>query len=71
MLLSATSIEKLTNIITGFAGLTEKIRKIDIDEILEHSGNLSIVCTYDKCFEGHPDIINNPLIQENFNKKNM
>lgn len=61
MLLSATSIEKLTNIITGFAGLTEKIRKTDIDEILEHSGNLSIVCTYDKCFEEHPDIINNPL----------
>lgn len=61
MLLSATSLEKLTNIITGFAGLTSKINKSEIDAITYTSGNEDIICKYDECFAEHSDIINNPL----------
>lgn len=61
MLLSATSLEKLTNIITGFAGITSKINKSEIDAITYTSGNEDIICTYEECFAEHSDIINNPL----------
>ncbi len=61
MLLSAISLEKLTNIITGYAGLTSKINKSEIDAITYTSGNEDIICTYEECFADHPDIINNPL----------
>lgn len=60
MLLSQESIEKLTNIITGFAGLTYKINKSEIDKISEECGREDIVCTYEECFEDKIDIINNP-----------
>lgn len=61
MLLSPTSIDKLTNIITGYAGLTSKINKSEIDRILEVSGSGDVICTYEECFSEHSDIINNPL----------
>lgn len=61
MLLSTTSLEKLTNIITGFAGITSKINKSEIDAITYTSGNEDIICTYEECFAEHSDIINNPL----------
>ena len=61
MLLSSTSIDKLTNIITGYSGLTSKINKSEMDKLLEEAGNKDIICTYDECFIEHPDIINNPL----------
>lgn len=61
MLLSTTSLEKLTNIITGFAGITSKINKSEIDAITYTSGNKDIICKYDECFSEHSDIINNPL----------
>lgn len=61
MLLSPLSLEKLTNIITGYAGLTSKINKSEIDRILEVSGSGDIICTYEECFSEHSDIINNPL----------
>ncbi|DAA83126.1 MAG TPA: hypothetical protein DCS44_06345 [Cyanobacteria bacterium UBA10660] len=61
MLLSPASIDKLTNIITGYSGLTSKINKSEIDKILETSGSKDIICTYDECFVEHTDIINNPL----------
>lgn len=61
MLLSAISLEKLTNIITGFAGLTSKINKSEIDAITYISGNEELICKYDECFAEHYDIINNPL----------
>lgn len=61
MLLSSISLDKLTNIITGYSGLTSKINKSEIDKILEDSGSKDIICTYDECFAEHFDIINNPL----------
>lgn len=61
MLLSPLSLEKLTNIITGYAGLTSKINKSEIDKILEVSGSVDVICTYEECFSEHSDIINNPL----------
>ncbi len=61
MLLSPLSLEKLTNIITGYAGLTSKINKSEIDRILEVSGSGDVICTYEECFSEHSDIINNPL----------
>lgn len=61
MLLSPTSIEKLTNIITGFAGITYKLKKSEIDKIFETCGLEDIICTYDECFVNESDIINNPL----------
>ena len=61
MLLSLVSLDKLTNIITGYSGLTSKINKSEIDKILEDSSNKDIICTYDECFTEHSDIINNPL----------
>ena len=61
MLLSEKSLEKLTNIITGYAGLTSKINKSEIDAITYTSGNEDIICKYEECFAEHPDIINNPL----------
>ena len=61
MLLSSISLDKLTNIITGYSGLTSKINKSEIDKILEDSGSEDIICTYDECFAEHFDIINNPL----------
>lgn len=60
MLLSQVSIEKLTNIITGFSGLTTKINKSEIDAIIETSSYGDIVCTYDECFAEHIDILNHP-----------
>lgn len=61
MLLSEKSLEKLTNIITGYAGLTSKINKSEIDAITYNSGSEDVICKYDECFANHPDIINNPL----------
>ena len=61
MLLSEKSLEKLTNIITGYAGLTSKINKSEIDAITYTSGNEDIICKYEECFAEYPDIINNPL----------
>ena len=61
MLLSSISIDKLTNIVTGYLGLTSKINKSEIDKLLEEAGNKDIICTYDECFIEHSDIINNPL----------
>lgn len=60
MLLSATSLEKLTNIITGYAGLTSKINKSEIDAITYTSGSEDIICTYEECFVEYSDITNNP-----------
>ena len=60
MLLSEKSLEKLTNIITGYAGLTSKINKSEIDAITYTSGNEDIICTYEECFAEHSDLINNP-----------
>ena len=61
MLLSEKSLEKLTNIITGYAGLTLKINKSEIDAITYTPGNEDIICKYEECFAEYPDIINNPL----------
>ena len=61
MLLSSISLDKLTNIITGYSGLTSKINKSEIDKILEDSGSKDIICTYVECFIEHTDIINIPL----------
>lgn len=60
MLLSPLSLEKLTNIITGYAGLTSKINKSEIDKILEVSGSGDVICTYEECFSEDSDITNNP-----------
>lgn len=61
MLLSPVSLDKLTNIVTGYSGLTSQINKSEIDKILETAGSRDIICSYDVCFAEHSDIINNPL----------
>lgn len=61
MLLSPAPIEKLTYIITGFSGITEKLSKSEIDKLFEVCSEKNIICTFDECFMDYNDIKSNPL----------
>lgn len=61
MLLSSDSIYRLTNIITGHAGLSYKIVKSEIEAIFSEALNEVVGESYSRFFEDYPEITNSPL----------
>ena len=61
MLLSANSIEKFVNILTGTAGVSMPFIKKDFDDILYEIGEKESINYYDAFFNNYPEIKGNTL----------
>lgn len=61
MLLSANSIEKFVNILTGTAGVSMPFIKKDFDDILREIGEKKSINCYDAFFNNYPEIKGNTL----------